>query len=258
MTQATADPGGIGRDLALANRILANEGVLDGFGHVSARHPDDPGRFLLSRSRSPGLVDEGDIREFDLDARPLREDGAHHYAERVIHACAYRARPDVRAVCHLHAAPVLPFACTGIPLVPVVHVGALIGHEVPLWDSRDEFGDTDLLVSTLDQGRSLARALGSGWVVLMRRHGAVVAGRSLREAVFRAIALKLNAEAQLQAQAIGRTSPLTAAEVDLSAEANLRQGVLGRLWEYWCSRLRDAPAAPWPATDGPVPAEVLP
>ena len=221
--------------------------VLDGFGHVSARHATDPDRFLISRSRSPQFVQPRDICEFNLDSCPVQDGGGPHYAERVIHGCVYRARPDVIAVCHLHAPSVLPFANSGTPIVPVLHLGALIGTCVTFWDARDGFGDTDMLVSTLEQGHSLARALGPHWAVLMRRHGAVVAGRSVREVVFRAVCLKLNAEVQLQTHALGGVSRLTEAEVELSAAANLRQSVQDRVWEYWSSRL--APVAE-PAIQG--------
>ncbi len=237
MPQSSAAREETENDLVLANWILSNEGVLDGFGHVSARNPDDRGRYLLSRSRSPQFVSADDLCEFDLDSRPVQDFGKPYYAERVIHGCTYRARPDVLAVCHLHAASVLPFANTGIPLVPVLHVGAVIGQVVPFWDARDEFGDTDMLVSTLEQGHSLARSLGPNWALLIRRHGAVVAGRSVREVVFRAINLKLNAEVQLQAQSLGSVSSLSDREIELSAEVNLRQTVQDRTWEYWTSRL---------------------
>jgi HCOMODA/2-hydroxy-3-carboxy-muconic semialdehyde decarboxylase len=203
------------------------------------RHPVHPDRYLLSRSRSPELVEADDICEFDMDSRPVRETGHRYYAERVIHGCLYAARPDVGAVCHLHAPSVLPFANTGIPIVPVLHVGAVLGFEIPFWDARDEFGDTDMLVSTLAQGHSLAAAAGSGWAVIMRRHGAVVAGVNVRDTVFRAINLKLNAEVQIQAQALGQISPLTRAEVEMSSSVNLKPVVQERTWEYWASRLRN-------------------
>lgn len=241
MTTVRTDADQVVEELVVANRILANEAVLDGFGHVSSRHPAHPERFLISRSRSPELVEPADIHEFDLDSRPVRTDGTPHYAERVIHGCVYRERPDVTAVCHLHAAPVLPFASTGTAIVPVVHVGAVVGGRIPVWDARDAFGPTDLLVSSLEQGRSLALALGDASAVLMRRHGAVVVGRSLRELVFRAISLKLNAEVQLRAQLLGEISPLTEAEIELAAAANLRPSVLARTWEYWSARLRHLP-----------------
>ena len=175
---------GLLQGLVTANHILANEGVLDGLGHVSARHPKNPERFLISRSRSPALVERDDIRLFDLDSQPVHGDVAGNYAERVIHGCIYRARPEVMAVCHFHAAPILPFANTGAKLQPVLHVGAVIGREVPVWDARDEFGNTDLLVSTLDQGHSLAprawRELGRSDAPTWRGHGGpLVAGGSV-------------------------------------------------------------------------------
>ena len=147
-------------ELALANRILANEGVLDAFGHVSARHPGDPGRYLLPRARSPGLVEPGDILEFTLDSEPVKPPKVHMYAERVIHGCIYQARPDVMAICHHHAPAVMPFAIAGKPIVPVFHLGAAGGEDMPFWDQHDEFGDTNLLVVKPEEGRSLARALG--------------------------------------------------------------------------------------------------
>src|SRR6478672_6317130 len=146
--------------IALANRLLTNEGVLDAFGHVSMRHPTDPGRYLLSRSRSPGVIEPDDILEFTLDSEPVAPATVQLYAERVIHGCIYQARPDVMAVCHHHASAVMPFCISGIPLIPVIHVAAIMGATVPFWDQRDDFGDTSLLVVKPEEGRSLARALG--------------------------------------------------------------------------------------------------
>ncbi|HEY8442740.1 MAG TPA: class II aldolase/adducin family protein, partial [Xanthobacteraceae bacterium] len=157
--------------VALANRILANEGVLDAFGHASLRHPNDPGRYLLSRSRSPGLVEPADILEFTLDSKPVASPRVQLYAERVIHGCIYQARPDVTAICHHHAPAVMPFCIAGVPIVPVFHVAAVLGETVPFWDQRDDFGDSNLLVVKPEEGRSLARALGPHSAVLMRRHG---------------------------------------------------------------------------------------
>ena len=138
--------------LALANRILAHEGVLDAFGHVSMRHPSDPGRYLLPRSRSPELVEPADILEFTLDSEPVVPPTVLLYGERVIHGCTYEARPDVHAVCHHHARTVMPFCISGVPLVPVSHLGATMGAKVPFWDQRDEFGDTNLLVRLPEEG----------------------------------------------------------------------------------------------------------
>ena len=163
--------------IALANRLLTNEGVLDAFGHVSMRHPTDPGRYLLSRSRSPGVIEAGDILEFTLDSEPVVPPTVQLYAERVIHGCIYQARPDVTAVCHHHAPAVMPFCIAGVPIVPVFHLGAAGGETVPFWNQNDEFGDTNLLVVKPEEGRSLARALGAHAAVLMNNHGATVVGR---------------------------------------------------------------------------------
>ena len=231
-------------DLALANRIVAHEGIIDAFGHVSMRHPGDPTRYLISRSRSPELVEPADILEFTLDSQPVKPLTVRPYGELVIHGCIYQARPDVMAVCHHHADAVLPFCATGMELVPIYHLGATMGPTVPFWDSRDEFGDTNLLVLKPEEGRSLAKALGSCSMVLMRRHGATVAGGSLPELVFRTIFSCRNAELQLRAQAIGALAPLNAGERKAAEERNLEPRPLARAWEYWTVRLAKAGALP--------------
>ena len=158
--------------LARANRMIANEGVLDAFGHVTMRHPTDPGRYLMSYSRGPELVQPDDILEFTLNSQIVKPVEMRLYGERVIHGEIYKARPDVNAVCHHHAPSILPFCISGVELKPVYHLGATLGAKVPFWDSRDEFGDTSLIVAKPEEGASLARALGPHWIVLMRRHGA--------------------------------------------------------------------------------------
>ena len=231
-------------ELALANRILAHEDVLDFFGHVSVRHPRDPGRFFLSRSRSPLLVEPADISEYTLVSEPVRHTTERLYAERVIHGCIYQARNDVMAVCHNHAPAVLPFCITGQPIIPVFHVGGTIGEHVPFWDQHDEFGDTNLLVVKQEEGHSLARALGPHSVVLMRRHGATVVGGSLKELVSRAIFLCQNAESQLRAYLLGSPTPLHRGEVKLAGNINLMPVVVARTWEYWSARV--AASGNWP------------
>jgi ribulose-5-phosphate 4-epimerase/fuculose-1-phosphate aldolase len=236
-------------EIALANRILAREGVLDAFGHVSARHPDDPNRYLLSRARAPELVEPDDILEFDLDSQPIAEPTERLYGERVIHGEIFKARPDVMAVCHHHAPAIMPYVITGTPLVPVFHLGATLGPALPFWDQREEFGVTNLLVIKPEEGRSLAAALGPNWTVLMHRHGASVAGRTLQELVFRSIYGCRNAEFQTQARLLGQVGQLTPKESELAEEYNLRPGPVGRAFEYWTSRLGKAGDLP------PVPAE---
>ncbi len=224
-------------ELAVANRILAHEGIIDAFGHVSIRHPDDPGRYFLSRSRSPELVGPDDILEFDLDSQPIEPPAAHLYAERVIHGEIYKARPDVAAVCHHHAPAVMPFCISGDPVVPVFHLGAAMGAVAPFWDSRDEFGDTNLLVVKHAEGASLARALGKHSIVLMRRHGATVVGASLRELVFRAIYSCDNARYLSEAKRLGNFSPLTPGEIEMAQAIYQLPTAQNRAWEYWETRL---------------------
>jgi HCOMODA/2-hydroxy-3-carboxy-muconic semialdehyde decarboxylase len=224
--------------------MLAHEGVLDAFGHVSLRDPGDPNRFLLARSRSPQLVEPDDILEFTLDAEPVRPPAVRLFAERVIHGCIYQARPDVAAVCHHHAAAVLPFCVAGVPLVPVFHLGAAAGATIPFWDQQAEFGDTNLLVVKPEEGRSLARALGPHAAVLMRHHGATVVGQDLRELVSRSIFMCQNAVYQLQAQMLGKVVPLTAGETRLAGSINALPNVVGRTWEYWSCRLAEGGRLP--------------
>jgi ribulose-5-phosphate 4-epimerase/fuculose-1-phosphate aldolase len=231
-------------ELALANRIIAHEGVLDGFGHVSVRHPNDPKRYLLARSRSPELIEPSDILEFRLDSEPVTPPKGEMYGERVIHGCIYQARPDVNAVCHHHSPSVLPFCVTGMRLEPVFHMGAVMGQVVPMWDSRDDFGDTDLMVVKPDEGRSLAKALGPHWMVLMRRHGATLAGTTLRELVFRTVYSHANAEIQLRSLILGDVYSMTAGERKLAEPRQLQARPMSRAWEYWTMRLQKADALP--------------
>jgi ribulose-5-phosphate 4-epimerase/fuculose-1-phosphate aldolase len=225
-------------DVALGNRILAHEGVLDAFGHVSMRHPKDPNRYLLSRSRAPELVEPSDVMEYTLDSEPVRPTNQRLYAERVIHGEIYKARPDVNAVVHHHAPAVMPFCITGVPLVPVFHLGAALGPHVPFWDQHHDFGDTNLLVVKPEEGRSLACALGHNSIVLMNRHGATVVGASMHELVFRTIYSCRNAEFQLQAQLLGRIAPLHPGEVEQAGKLNALPTATARTWEYWTMRLQ--------------------
>jgi ribulose-5-phosphate 4-epimerase/fuculose-1-phosphate aldolase len=225
-------------ELSLANRIIAHEGVLDAFGHVSMRHPSDPNRYLLPRSRSPELIEPSDILEFTLDSEPVSPPTVALYGERVIHGCIYEARPDVNAVCHHHSPAVLPFCITGMELEPVFHLGAVLGTTAPFWDSRDEFGDTNMLVVKPEEGRSLAKALGAHWMVLMRRHGATVVGTSVRELVFRTVYSHANAEIQLRSMLLGKIGPLSRREAELSGPYQVQPRPMGRAWEYWTERLK--------------------
>lgn len=227
----------ISSELVLASHILAAEGIIDSFGHVSVRHPAHPDHYLMARVRAAELVTPADILAFDLSGVPQPATAERVFAERCIHSCIYRARPDVVAVCHHHSPAMLPFCVSGVALVPVFHLGATMGSDVPLWDSQTEFGDTNLLVATDEQGISLARTLGDNWTVLMRGHGATVVGRSLRELVFRTIYGARNAELQLRATTLGKVKPITRAEAEAAAAFNLHAFAMDRAWEQWSRRV---------------------
>ncbi len=232
-------------ELALANRMVANEGIIDAFGHVSMRHPGDPGRYLLSRSRAPELVTADDFIEYDLDSRPVREPGVGQYSERVIHGEIYKARPEVMSVCHHHCPAFMPLLATSTDYVPVFHLGAVGGIRPPFWDQHDEFGDTNMLVIKPEEGASLARALGSHWMVLMNRHGVTVAGTSVKDCVFRTIYSARNAEYQVRALTIGSTiASLTPGEAQLAGSISSKTTGLMRSWEYWEMRVAKAGGRP--------------
>lgn len=224
------------RRLVAANRILAREEVVDAFGHVSVRDPGNAKRYVMARSRSPELVEYADLILFEQDGRSLDPDNRTPYGERMIHGAIYGARSDVNAVVHNHAYSLLPFGITGRRLEPVVHVASVIGSEIPIWDIANRFNETDMLVRTMEQGRDLAATLGRNTCMLMRGHGAVVAAESLKQAVITAIYLKVNAEVQLQAMAIGTPRRLSDGEVERSRATQLSPLALDRAWEYFCAR----------------------
>lgn len=223
--------------LVAANRILANENVVDAFGHVSVRHPEFPDRYVMSRSRSPAFVELSDLMEFDQrTGDPLDAQGRRPYGERMIHGAVYEARPEINSVVHHHAYDVLPFSIASAPLRPVAHTASVIGSEVPVWDIAENFGATDMLVRTMEMGRDLAQTLGSNRCLLMRGHGAVVAGESVQQAVMTAIYLQVNARILLQAQTLGEPRALSDEEIALSASTQFSPLAMERVWEYLCLR----------------------
>ena len=227
-------------DLVAAGHILSNETVIDAFGHVSGRHPTRPTHFLMSRARPPGLSEPSDIMEFDVNGDPVDAQGRHPYLERFIHAAVYEARPDVRSVVHDHSREVLPFSVSRVPLRPVGHTGGVIGETVPVWDVREHFGDrTNMLVSSLEMGRDLARRMGKAPTLLMRGHGAVIAAKSIRLATFTAIGLDTQARALREALTLGAATGLSSGEAAATAglfDPDAAGNSIGRAWEYWCAR----------------------
>jgi ribulose-5-phosphate 4-epimerase/fuculose-1-phosphate aldolase len=232
-TKASADPALVD-DLVAANRILYQQGIVDGFGHVSARHSTDPGCFLLSRSLAPGLVTADDIMEFDLDANALDPRGRTLYVERFIHSEIYKAYPEVRAVVHSHSPAIIPFGATAAPLQPIYHMSSFLGAGVPVFEIREAAGAaSDMLIRSPELGAALAQKVGRSAVVLMRGHGNVVVGASVPQVVFRAIYTEVNAKLQAEASRLGQgqVNFLTSEEAASATDTNSR--ALGRAWELW-------------------------
>lgn len=222
-------------DLATANRILFNEGVLDGFGHISARNPMDTNRFYIARAIAPALVTPEDILEVDLDGTVHDAQGRRTYAERFIHSEIYRARPDVNSVIHSHSPTVIPFGVTGTRLRPVCHMSGFLGNKTPVYEIRNFLGErSDLLVTNRKLGEALAITLGQSNVTLMRGHGSVAVGNSIKQAVYRAIYTEVNARLQIQAQALGDVNFLTDGECEDTTD--MIDIHLNRPWELWAKR----------------------
>ena len=238
-----ADQGQID-DLVAANRILSDQGVVDGFGHVSARHEANAMRFLLARSMAPGLVTANDIMEYDLDGNAIDPRGRVLYVERFIHSEIYKAHPEVEAIVHSHSPSIIPFGATAVPLRPIYHMSSFLGAGAPVFEIREAGGPaTDMLIRSPELGAALAHRLGNSALVLMRGHGNVVVGDSLPQVVFRAIYTEVNAKLQAEALRLGQGQVefLNAEEAANATETNNK--VLGRPWELW---KRQALGAPMP------------
>ena len=223
-------------DLASAYRVLANQGVIDGYGHVSIRHPGNPNRYLMSRSLGPALVTPADIMEFDINSTPVDPKGRNPVMERFIHGEIYRARPDVMVVVHSHAPSVIPFSLTNVPLRPVFHMATFLGvggGAVPVWDSRSvkEPEAAAMLVRTQGMGRSLAATLGKRPVALLRGHGNVVVGPNIPVTVRQAIYTEVNAKLLLAALSLG--GPVTYVSEEETAAVEKTPGDVQRGWDLW-------------------------
>ena len=221
--------------LVYANRILYDQGIVDGLGHVSVRHPDQEGGFLLSCNRAPGMVKRQDIVCYDLDGNAVSETNERPYLERFIHSEIYRARPDVVAVVHSHSPSVIPFAITQNPLKPVFHMSGFLGSGSAHFEIREAAGNTDMLIRSAYLGEALAKSLGKHNCVLMRGHGSTVVGTSLEQVIYRAIYAEVNAKLQLAANGLGEISFLNEEEAKLSSDMN--DGQIPRSWNLWVARL---------------------
>jgi HCOMODA/2-hydroxy-3-carboxy-muconic semialdehyde decarboxylase len=228
------------QDLAAASRILADQGVFDAAGHVSMRHPANSERFLMSRSLAPALVTADDIMEFTLDCEPCDARGRTAFIERYLHGEIYRARPVVMGVAHGHSPAVVPFGLVSTPMRATYHNAAFLAYGVPVFDIRDTFGATDIVINSSARGAALARALADKAVVLLRAHGFVAVGPSLQAAVFRAIFTEVSARVQLQAEALG--GPLAALDDEEGRKADaINLATVGRSWEFWKRRVPPPP-----------------
>ena len=226
-------------DLAAASRILAAQGVVDGFGHVSLRHPAAPDRYLMARSVAPALVTPGDILEYDLDSNPINANGRSSFLERFIHGEIYKARPDIQSVVHSHSPSVIPFGLTGVPMQAMFHSAAFIAAGVPVFDIRAKFGATDMLVGNPEKGVALASVLGGKDVVLMRAHGSVACGPTLQTAVFRAVYTEVNARIQHWTLALKGSGDIAALDVEEGRLADVINQTAGmRAWDLWRSKIR--------------------
>jgi len=221
--------------LVYANRILYDQGIVDGLGHVSVRHPDQEGVFLLSCNRAPGMVKRQDIVCYDLDGNAVSETNERPYLEQFIHSEIYRARPDVVAVVHSHSPSVIPFAITQNPLKPVFHMSGFLGSGSAHFEIREAAGNTDMLIRSAYLGEALAKSLGKHNCVLMRGHGSTVVGTSLEQVIYRAIYAEVNAKLQLAANGLGEISFLNEEEAKLSSDMN--DGQIPRSWNLWVARL---------------------
>ena len=226
------------RELVDANHILFDQGVVDGFGHVSTRHPDRPDRFLLARSMAPALVNERDVLEFDLEGAPVDKGGPAAYLERFIHSEIYRKRGDVHAVVHSHSPSVVPFGVVkAAKLRPMFHMCGFLGGATPVFEIRDFAGDgSDLLISNKQLGAALAQSLGQGPAVLMRGHGSTVVGNNLRQAVFRAVYTEIGARLQTEAMRLGPVTYLTEEETITTTKTIGTQ--IDRSWFLWLKAAR--------------------
>jgi ribulose-5-phosphate 4-epimerase/fuculose-1-phosphate aldolase len=223
-------------DLAAASRILADQGVFDAAGHTSMRHPRHSERFLMSRSLAPALVTADDIMEFTLECEVCDASGRRPFIERFLHGAIYRARPDVMAIAHGHSPSVIPFSLVSTPMRATYHNAAFLAEGVPVFDIRERFGATDIVIDGAERGAALAEALGDKPVVLLRAHGVVVVGPSLQAAVFRAIFTEVSARVQLQAAALG--GPIAALDQEEGRKADaINLATLGRSWELWKRRV---------------------
>ncbi len=226
-------------DLAAASRILAERGVVDGFGHVSWRHPHAAERYFMARAIAPALVTPDDILEYDMDSNPCNADGRGGFLERFIHSEIYKVRPDIHSVVHSHSPSVIPFGLVGVKMQAMFHNAAFLAAGVPVFDISEKFGATDMLVSDFAKGVALAEILGDKDIALMRAHGSVACGPTLQTAMFRAVYTEVNARVQHWTVALGGSAPIAALDEEEGRLADVpNQKAALRAWDLWRTQVR--------------------
>lgn len=227
-------------DLVTAYRILLKEDVLDGFGHVSVRSADDPSRFFMPYALPPALVTEADVIEFAVEtSNPIDAGGRKVNGERFIHGEIYKARPDVQAVIHSHSPAVIPFSISGMPLRPVLVQAGFLPAETPNYEIRDWRGDgRGMQVTDNARGAALARVLGEAPAALMRGHGNVVVGSSVKQATVYAVYIDVNA--RMQAAGLALTGSIIT--LDRNELLPPEEFDINRPWEHFRQKLMDAAA----------------
>lgn len=231
--QEKQDKDSLLKDLVTANHILQDQGIVDGYGHVSVRNPDNPNHFYISRWLAPDLVTPNDIVELDYDCVPANGDKRKLYSERWIHAEIYRSRPDVKSIVHTHAPTVVLMGVINEPLLPIYHMGGFIGTGLPTFDIRKKFGATNMLINNAEKGKALAETLGDKPAAFMRGHGGITVGNSIMHSVGRSVYLKINSEMHLQAgnRKIETLNPEEAHE----AEAGNQE--FPKDWDLWARKV---------------------
>lgn len=228
-------------DLVTATHILIHQNVLDVFGHVAFRDPDNEGVFWMAAAGAPARIMPDDVLPFDLEGALRVASQAPLFSERFLHAALFAARPDLQASCHYHAEALMPYCLGARTLGARSQTGGWMGAQVPLWDSQDRFGDTAMLVSDLDQAQDLVAAMGQSTLVLMRGHGALVGGFSLPDLIFRAIHACRDARCDTLAFGLGDVTPLSAGEI--ANCQSIAPAAISRSWDHWKALLSHPPCS---------------
>ncbi|MDW8003017.1 MAG: class II aldolase/adducin family protein [Deltaproteobacteria bacterium] len=230
---------GLIHELVLANRILSNEGVLDGLGHVSVRNPDKKTSFLMARAIPPVSVTERDIMELDFEGNVIGGSDGKPVSERFLHASIYKKRDDVNAVFHGHHPSMILLSLLGKKLKPVCHLGTFLYQGVPVF--KDFEKGSGMLIDSRDVGEKLANALNRKRAILLWAHGYVVVAENLKRVVAQAIYAVVNAEIQIRLLTFGKNirGISTSLARETMEKGLFAESPLSRVWDHWVHRLHE-------------------